>query len=168
MGDLDRELVLAVYGQAAPKGSMKCIGSRGKGGHQLIEDSKRTKPWRDRVAGAARTLPLSGLSGPLGIEVTFTLDRPESHYAPRRNSLTLRSAAPPCPSRRASRGIGGDVDKLARTILDALEDSGLLVDDAQIVELIARKTYAHGPIVLPDALDRPGARIRVYPIGAAL
>jgi hypothetical protein len=50
-------------------------------------------------------------------------------------------------------------------ILDALEDAGIYEDDAQVVELTARKTFRDGPGVLPDVLPRPGARLRLYPIG---
>jgi Holliday junction resolvase RusA-like endonuclease len=159
--ELDREHVLVVWGAPAPKGSLKCIGRNGH--HQLTEDAKRTKPWRERVAAGARRLTISGLSGPLGVEVTLTVDRPTSHY--RVDGVTLSAAGirRPYPHKR-SQGIGGDVDKLARTILDALEDAGVLLDDSQVVELIARKTFHDGPGVLPDALDRPGARIRLYPI----
>lgn len=165
---LAREHVLAVYGDPAPKGSLKCIGQRGR--HQLVEDSARTAPWRDRVARGARRLTVSGLSGPLGLEVTLTVERPVSHYLTRRDpdtGLRILSAAGrsrPYPTKR-SQGMGGDVDKLARVILDALEDAGVYGDDAQVVELTARKTYPDGPGVLPDALVRPGARIRLYPIG---
>lgn len=159
--ELDREHVLIVYGRPAPKGSLKCIGRGGR--HQLVEDAKRTKPWRERVAAGARRLTVSGLSGPIGLEVTLTVDRPANHYGTGRNAARLKASAPAYPARR-SVGIGGDVDKLARTILDALEDAGTLTDDAQVIELTARKTYPDGPGVLPDSLDRPGARIRIYAI----
>jgi Holliday junction resolvase RusA-like endonuclease len=158
--ELDREHVLVVYGPPAPKGSMKCIGRGGR--HQLVDNSTRTKPWRERVAAGARRLTISGLSGPLGVEVTLTVDRPTSHYRVN-GQLSAEGRRRPWPSRKSS-GVGGDVDKLARTVLDALEDSGVLLDDAQVVELIVRKTFRDGAGVLPDALDRPGARIRLYPL----
>lgn len=159
-GEIDREYVLAVYGAPAPKGSMKCIG--GKGRHQLVDNSPRTKPWREKIAGAARALTVSGLAGPLGVEVTFTVERPTSHYLTA-GGLNSEGKRRPYPARR-SQGKGGDIDKLARTVLDALEDSAVILDDAAVVELIARKTYVDGPGVLPDALTHPGARIRLYPL----
>ena len=162
---LTREHVLAVYADPAPKGSMKCVGGRGRNRHQLVENSVRTAPWREQVVRAVRGAwpTLSGLSGPLGVEVTLTIRRPPSHYGTGRNTHLLKPTAPPYPD-RVSRGLGGDVDKLARVVLDALEDAGTYGNDAQVVELIARKTYADGPGVLPDALTRPGARLRLYPI----
>ena len=163
---LDREHVLAIYGDPAPKGSMKCVGGRGRNRHQLVENSTRTAPWRAHIVRAVRGAwpTLSGLSGPLGVEVTLTVRRPPGHYGTGRNATRLRASAPPYPD-RVSRGLGGDVDKLARVILDALEDAGTYGNDAQVVELITRKTYADGPGVLPDALTRPGARIRLFPVG---
>lgn len=163
MGDLDRELVLTIYGEPAPKGSMKCVGGRGRKRHQLVENSPRTGPWRERVARGAKRLPVSQLTGPVGIEVTLTVSRPAAHYRANRRGLTALGRRTPYPSRR-SQGLGGDVDKLARTILDALEDADVLTDDAQVVELVTRKTYAEGTGTLPDALTYPGARIRLYPI----
>ena len=160
METLDHEYVFVVYGAPAPKGSLKCVGRNGR--HQLVENSDRTTPWRNRVAGGARRITLSGFPGPLGVEVTLTVDRPTSHYLVN-GGLSAEGRRRPYPSRR-SQGLGGDVDKLARVVLDALEDAGTLTDDAQVVELIARKTFHDGPGVLPDALDRPGARIRLYPL----
>lgn len=113
----------------------------------VVEDNKATKPWRRDVARAAKRLPPAGFGQAIGVEVTITLERPK----------TVTRTHP-----TASRG-GGDVDKLARTILDALQDAGTFPDDAVVVELTVRKSYPDGP--LPDALPYPGALIRVYPIG---
>lgn len=160
--ELDREHVLVVYGPPAPKGSLKCVGRGTR--HQLVENSPRTGPWRDRVVAGSRRLTVSGISGPVGVEVTLTVDRPTSHYRVG-GELSAEGLRRPYPHKR-SQGIGGDVDKLARVILDALEDAGTLADDSQVVELVARKTFHDGAGVLPDALDRPGARIRLYPLEA--
>lgn len=140
------EVVITLAGNPAPKGSMKCVGRRGR--HQLVEDNPKSKGWRKRIADLvrARVKSTAERHQPLGVEVTLTVDRPKSvrtAYAVTRSSY--------------------DVDKLARLVLDALQDTDLLPDDAQVVELVARKTYPNGPI--PDALPYPGARIRVYPIG---
>lgn len=137
-----------VYGDPAPKGSLKCIGSKGR--HQLIEDTKRTKPWRDLVKQAGQALPLPGpLSGPVGVEATFTVELPAS----------VKPASRVWPWKRSS-GIGGDIDKLGRTLLDGLQDAGVFGDDAQVCVLNASKAYPHTPV--PDVLERPGALIRVW------
>jgi Holliday junction resolvase RusA-like endonuclease len=41
-----------------------------------------------------------------------------------------------------SRAAGTDIDNVAKAILDGLQRGGLLVDDKQVVELLARKVYA--------------------------
>lgn len=145
---------VTVYGQPAPKGSLKCIGRGGH--HQLIEDNAKTKPWRELVKQAGTQL--AGLQtepwpGALGLMVTFTVPRPASVTPAKRT----------WPHKRSKNS--GDVDKLARTLLDGLEDSGLFADDAQIVSLMAVKCYPDAGI--PDSLDRPGAVIRLYSMEAS-
>lgn len=154
------EHAVRVFGLPAPKGSLKCIGARGKRGHVLIEDSTNTKPWRELVEKAGRALPVTGLAGPVGLEVTLTLPRPKSHYGTGRNATVLKASSPLWPISHQA----GDTDKLERTVLDGLQDAGLFVDDCLVVELTGRKVYPDTPGV-PDRLDRPGAVIRVYPIG---
>lgn len=141
---LRAELVLTLPGRPAPKGSLKCIGRGGR--HQLIEDNARTKPWRQTIVTWARKATNHADPGqPVGVAVTITIERPKSVS---RVHATTRNTY--------------DVDKLARLVLDALQDAKVLPDDAQVVELLARKAYIDGP--LPDALPYPGALIRVYPI----
>lgn len=155
------EVILTVTGDPAPKGSLKCVGRNGH--HQLVEDNPHTNGWRKLVAATAdnvddRARP--AYLDPVGVEVTLTLERPASHYGTGRNSGTVKASAPTHPTALRT----GDVDKLARTILDALEDSGVLCNDAQVVELTARKAWTDCPTT-PDTRHVPGAIIRVYPIG---
>lgn len=135
------------HGTPAPKGSMKCVG--GKGRHQLINNSPAAKAWQDVVAWAGRLHEGPALVGPLGVQITVTVERPKSTTVESRPWPHLRTA--------------GDVDKHARTILDGLEQGGVLTDDAQVCEVHARKVYPDTPGV-PDALGRPGALIRIYPL----
>lgn len=127
---------LRVDGDPAPKGSMKCIGGRGKVKHQLIEDDSTgaRRVWRKRLtsaaAGLAGLLPDQGEGGVI-VGVVALVKRPPS--APRSRTLpTTRSA--------------GDADKHARMTLDALDDAGVYVDDSRVVLEMAGKAYAdHGP-----------------------
>lgn len=127
-------LVATIPGHPAPKGSLRCIGGPG-GRHRLIEDNKRTKPWRDRIVWAFRDTPKADPFQPIRVSLDFTLPAPQRRTRP-------------LPVGRV-----GDVDKLARLALDALQDAGVLPDDAQVVELVARKTY--------DGLPWPGVTIRI-------
>lgn len=150
---LTRPYAVRIWGQPVPQGSMTCVG---RGGFHNVQpaNAKTLKPWRKQVVAAGRHLLGNigaPIAGPVGVEVTLTVPRPAS----------VPPGARPWPTARGKNSL--DVDKGARAILDGLQDSGLVTDDAQVVELIARKVYPDTPDA-PDALPRPGAVIRVYPI----
>lgn len=120
-----------IFGHPAPKGSMKCVGRGTR--HQLVEANKNTAPWRTLIASAGpHLMGPDGHSwdGPVAIHLTFTLDRPTS--VKRRWPTTQHKGA-------------GDVDKLARTVLDGIEDSGALANDAQVCLLTVVKCYPDTP-----------------------
>lgn len=147
-----------IGGTPAPKGSLRCVSRHARGWHSnLQEDNHATAPWRGLVCRAARRITaqtgVTGIVGPIGVDITVTLPLPASVRPEKRTWPYVKGKG------------AGDVDKLARTILDGLQDAGLYADDAQVVELTVRKCYPHTPGV-PDRLDRPGATIRIYPIGA--
>lgn len=155
-------VTLTIPGTPKPKGSLKCLGRVGKVPHQLTEDYRPgQKEWRDRIADTVRrkvrTRYEHGI--PVGVEVTFTLPRPKHHYGTGRNANVLkeRFAWEP-PTNQGT----GDVDKMLRLLLDALQDGGLLANDAQVVDTRAVKVYVNDP--LGRALPYPGAVIRTYAI----
>lgn len=114
----------SVGGVPIPKGSMRHIGNG------RMVDQTKVKPWMSLIRKAAievargQTIEL-----PCSVEVEFRFARPASA----RNRLYphLRSV--------------GDIDKLSRAVLDALQGTkteiGLLSDDSLVVDLIARKRY---------------------------
>lgn len=139
------EIVLTIPGTPAPKGSLRC---RRNPAHTLYEDNPKTKPWREWVRDAAKQVTQHADKGqPLSVEVSFTLERP-----------------PSVPKSRRYPSVKPDVDKLVRTVLDALEDATVLVNDSQVVELVARKRYATDEPNYDDALAFPGVRIRINPL----
>jgi Holliday junction resolvase RusA-like endonuclease len=125
------ELVIDVEGEPIPQGSL--IPVRRGARTVLVSDNPRLKGWRAAVVAAAEArMRLAGwvtLDCACSVTVDFYLERPVS--APR---TRLR------PDRRP------DVDKAARAILDALTTAQAFRDDARVVELIARKHYAHQTI----------------------
>lgn len=160
MGPLTAERTLVVAGIPLPKGSLKCVGRHGR--HQLVDDNPHTRRWLDLVAERARELDLElDPAQPVGVELTATLPRPPSHHRTGRNAHLLRGNAPPLPVRRQT----GDIDKLARLVLDALQRGGVLADDAQVVELVARKVYPSPPWALGS--DTAGIIVRLYPYEAS-
>ena len=132
---------IVVIGSPAPQGSKRHVG-----GGRMIESSKKVKPWREDVRAACFG---SGASfeadAALRVSLTFTVPKPAS--APKRTTSW--------PNRRP------DIDKLARSTLDAIVSSGLIADDARVVELFAAKRF---PNEGRDALACPGCVIEIEPI----
>jgi len=151
-----RQIAVKVYGRPAPKGSLRVVG-RGPN-RNVIEDNPDTEAWRALVARAGRAWYRAGLLDapivdPVALFVTVTLERP----------TTVSQRSRPWPHKRSPGH--GDADKLARTILDGLQDAKVYADDAQVVELTIVKAYPDTPGVR-DRLDRPGAWIRLLTIAA--
>lgn len=146
-------IVFAVPGSPAPQGSKSAVVNQHTGRAQILEgrttgQRQKFKAWRSLVANAAmlamhrhrRTTPLLGL---VGVEILFVHTRPAS-----------------TPKGQRWRTKSPDVDKLARAVLDGLKVGGLIGDDNQVAELVARKVLA-----LVD--EHEGAVITVTPLDHA-
>lgn len=161
MTRLPRPIAVSVHGDPVTKGNMRCIGQVGPIAHKVVEQTKAPhKRWLKTLDPAGvklRELAGGVIDAPVGVELVFTLKRPELVPAWKR----------PWPAVR-----NGDVDKLARFVLDALTrtkrrpELGVLTDDAVVCELLSRKVYPDTPDV-PDRLSRPGVVIRLYPLDEA-
>lgn len=158
-------ITITVYGIPGPQGSKKPKGLRRtkNGGlvSNLVESSDKVEPWRQDVRAAA--LQATGgpcswtpLDGPLALHVVFTSLRPKGHYRTGRNAHLLRESAPSRPA------VYPDLSKLIRSTEDAITSAGVWADDARVVEVFGEKRYAGEG---RDALDRPGAVIRIRAIG---
>lgn len=138
-------LTFDVHDLPAPQGSKRHVG-RGI----LVESSRKVKPWREAVKHAALdAFGRGAFTGPLAVDITFSMPRPRSHYRTGRYAHILRDGAPIAPARLP------DLDKLQRSTFDALTAAGVWGDDAQVVEVRALKLYAG------TALPFVGARITV-------
>lgn len=112
-----------VKGHPAPKGSRKFLG-----GSASKESSERCKPWVKAIAMSAMA------QRPAGGE----------HLAPP-YKVGLRFAMPRAANPKWDWPSGdGDLDKLARAVLDGLTQGGLILDDRHVVQLDTEKEYA-GP-----------------------
>jgi crossover junction endodeoxyribonuclease RusA len=141
-----------VFGTPIAQGS-KRLGRHGP--HPVILDSndKVLRPWREAVKAAAlavtngRTVFARGT--PVRMDVVFYLRRPAGHYGTGRNARQLKPSAPRYPTGTP------DVDKLIRSLTDAITDSGAWWDDSQVV--------MYGPTGKRYA-DRcqPGAVVRLW------
>jgi crossover junction endodeoxyribonuclease RusA len=132
-------LVVRVSGLPAPQGSKRAFRNQHTGRIQQVESSKRVKPWRTDVKEAATTaMERSGWQRAevaVDILITFVFVRPQSHYRTGRNAHLLRDAAPAYPVTAA------DIDKLARSTLDALTAAGVWRDDKIVAHLDTWKVY---------------------------
>lgn len=133
-----------VYGEPAPKGSMKAFMPKGVRRPIVTHDNRRTKPWQIEVQWAAREYCDERLEGPVAVELDFFVRRPK--MSKKKAAATLYSTKKP------------DSDKLVRLVLDALTGYAFH-DDAQVAWLLVRKLYE-------DASERPGVRVRVWAASA--
>ena len=134
---MPRQVTFAVHGTPAPQGSKRGFINRHTGRVQMVESSEKVRPWRQAVIAAALD-SLNGdapFDGPVAIWLRFAMPRPKGHYGTGRNAGKLKDSAPAFPAVRP------DLDKLARSTLDGLEDAGLILADAQIVTLRVEKRY---------------------------
>jgi Holliday junction resolvase RusA-like endonuclease len=119
---------LTVYGVPAPKGS-RTLARRADGSVFTRPAANGEHRWMHAVAEVARWRAAQDV-GPL----------PDAPYAVRLDF------AMPRPKRPAhDHPTRGDIDKLARAVLDGLVQGGLLSDDRHVVVLEASKTWAAAP-----------------------
>lgn len=145
-------LNIHVLGVPKTKGSLRHVG-----GGRMLEQVKGSPDWRRAVAGTAHEAIICRCTtpgchklqdgypytGPVEVEIRLRFDKPKS--APKRREIL--------PTTRTT----GDADKHARNIFDALQDAGVIKDDAQIVDHRVSKRYCR-----PS--ETPGAQIVIRPV----
>lgn len=137
---------IRVFGMPGPQGSKKFVGKSKAGRGIMVESSKAVKPWRETVITAfvlARAGGAVKITGPVAVEMTFTLPKPTSAPTTR---VTYPCKKP-------------DLSKLVRSTEDALTIAGAWEDDARVVELRAAKRYPNEGL---SALPSSGAVIRIW------
>ena len=137
-----------VRGAPQPRGSTRAFPFRRKDGgigvHVTDTKAASLAPWMAAVREAARRAANEKLlDGPLRVHIEFSFVRPKSVSPRKRPQHTVRP----------------DLDKLVRAVLDAC--TGVVWrDDAQVVELCARKnygaTFACRATVAPEENDEQG------------
>jgi Holliday junction resolvase RusA-like endonuclease len=145
-----------VRGTPAPKGSSRAFVNK-KTGRAIVAPSgskankERIASWNSAVREAASDAVGEVEAPPfvdraLVVSIVFHMARPSGHWGKGKNAGRLTPSAPPFPRGKP------DIDKLARTTLDAL--TGVVFDDdSRIARLALSKVYA--------APGREGATITV-------
>lgn len=143
-------LRFAVPGQAKSQGSMR-RGNRGQVIHApgVIEHRHKVTLCAAEVWGGRRPL-----MGPVAVHLVAVVPRPKAHYGTGRNEGMVKPSAP----RWA--GVWPDSDKVARLVLDALDDAGVYGDDRQVVVLRVEKRYQ------VDTGDVPRTEVQVWALDA--
>jgi len=141
---VERILGVIVYGEARPQGSKRYgVGSK-SGKPYGYETVKGSRPWRKDVKQvlARQWAGQPRLGGPIAVRIDFYMDRPKC-----RKGEVWHPTSP-------------DWDKLARNIMDALQET-VIKNDGQGCHAIVRKFYSNHPKVVievgrPDEKDAEG------------
>lgn len=121
-----------VDGKPIPQGSLTSFRHRSTG-NVVTPQKAAVVEYRDRVAWTARHAGLELLDGPVEVHATFAFARPRSHY--NRGFTRLKPGVP------IAHTYPPDVDKLCRSLLDAL--AGIAYrNDSQVDAISGRKVWA--------------------------
>lgn len=132
----------SVVGIPVGQGSKRAFVHKGTGKAVMTEGvnaaaAKRHKSWRAELADAAAAVaPPEPFAGPVTVTLRFRF---------------LPTTGDPY---RTFHATSPDIDKLARSVLDALTVARVMVDDSRVCWLEASKTYCTG-------VQMPGVDIRV-------
>ena len=150
-------LAFTVYGVAQPKGNHRALALKGMKFPIITETNRNVKSWQQLVAEGAshalQQLPADErglLEHGVRLTIAFYLPRPKKHA--KRSVFVPHCVAP-------------DIDKLERSILDALTQVAYR-DDKQVTEVIKGKYYAgvdepaHVDVRIEPA---PGQRLAAQP-----
>lgn len=157
-------LWLVIHGKPVTQGSMRAVAA----GVIKHDKSAALHAWRDSITTEALRAcgeDWATVSCPVQLDVVFTVPQPKRLI----NRFGV-SGDGPVPVPAAAKP---DVDKLLRAVQDSLsprESPGrrrfrLIEDDSRIIGGSQFKTYPAPGHTHPWALDRPGAVIRVSPVG---
>lgn len=143
-------LQVEVPGTPRPQGSVKPMVNKGTG-RAFVKYNDTTVEHRNHLVhllmqawhGDGVTPPLEG---GVMLVVTFTFERPKSHWRTGKNAHLLRDSAP------RDMTSAPDTDKLLRLVGDALEISGVVGNDSQIRTSFGDKEWG----------QPAGTLIRVY------
>jgi Holliday junction resolvase RusA-like endonuclease len=130
-----------VHGRPAPQGSKTGYVINGRA--VLKESSKFLPAWRSAVTEAAvqelaRSMDVRAFDVPVRLSVEFYIERPKN------------------PKYKAFPGGKPDADHLIRAVGDSLTKAGILLDDALICEIHAKKLW-----VGADTYPEPGAKVEI-------
>lgn len=141
-------------GRPRTKGSLKPVHIRSGAGRcrvSLTESGEYAIAWKNAMIAAIRAAAAcERWPGPVRVDTAFLFER-----------LCKPDADMPWPTRETGEFAHGDEDKLRRNALDALTQSGLILDDSLVVGGENWKRWAASG-------QRPGVLIVVTPLDSSL
>lgn len=127
----------AVCRPGKPCGNKRiCSAGRRAMANVLHDNADELKVWRGAIAAAAGPSFARPWSGPVQVAMLTLFHRPQGHRG-ETGKLLASGRARPYPT------VKPDADKLERAVLDALTGVAW-VDDAQVIDVRARKVYTTG------------------------
>jgi Holliday junction resolvase RusA-like endonuclease len=111
-----------IPGKATPQGSKKGFVINGRA--ILVDASEGNKAWRAHVTQRVREhMDYIRYKGAVNVKMSFYMEKAKS------NKTAFMMQKP-------------DIDKLCRSVMDALTDSEIIEDDSRVVSLTAKKYWA--------------------------
>ena len=145
-------LIFTAVGTPIPQGSARAFNN-----HVVASNAAKLRPWRATLTAAAidamKQHGISRFEHPVVVRAAFYFWRPQNHFRTGKNAHLLRDSAIEFPVGHGS----GDLDKHQRALGDALQDAGVVRDDALIAKWISEKRWC-GP---DELLHHPGAVVHV-------
>jgi Holliday junction resolvase RusA-like endonuclease len=119
----------------------------------MREDSAGLMPWREAIVSQILRdgYQTARLEVPVLVRAEFLFNRPKSHFGSKKGKPYLKDSAPHWKMSDP------DLDKLQRSVGDALAQGGVLKDDNLIVRWDTAKRYCF-------IGEREGASIEVIPM----
>jgi len=126
-----------IEGRPRPKGSFKPVRNKKTGRILLINDNDRTKCFQDLISYHANRFFKKPTENPVSLSVNFYFKKPKT---PKNDKYHITTP---------------DIDKLLRTVLDALQGVAF-INDSQVTQIIATKDY------VDKTNSKEGVYIEVY------
>jgi len=134
---------LVIPGRAVPQPRHRAT----RGGRMYLPSSAPVRAFKRAIEAAAKAAIRKPIDGPVKVTVVCWFARPASHLG---KGGKTKPKAPLAPGKNL-----GDVDNLAKAVLDAM--TGIVFhDDSQVVELLTLKRWEHADMT----------HIEVEPMGA--
>lgn len=121
-------ITITIPGEPVPQGRGRAVRM---GNSVKVVDPARSRGWKAMAAQEMRRQWRGTLNGPVSVVILAVFPCPKADHRKRQK-----------PARRWHTGGNGDLDNIAKAVLDAGNQAGIWADDRQVCQLTARKMIA--------------------------